>query len=183
MRSRRAWWSWAAAAAMGGVARGCAASPARVAGPPVHIDMEPSIVTADEVTTEAELEARGERALLEQRWKDAADAYRLLLAADPTGPRASGFMFDLGLSLEGLEARADARDTFLDLARRFPQGPKARAALVRAATLDAYLEDWASLASIGEELLARPDIEDIERIVALGARGLARVERMEQTER
>jgi hypothetical protein len=161
---------------MGGLACGCAASPARVAGPPVHIDMEPSIVTADEVTTEAELEARGERALLEQRWKDAADAYRLLLAADPVGPRASEHMFDLGLSLEGLEARADARDTYLGLARRFPQGAKARAALVRAATLDAYLEDWGALESIGEELLARPDLEDIERIVALGARGLARAE-------
>jgi hypothetical protein len=169
-------WSWAVAAAMGGLACGCAASPARVAGPPAHIDAQPRIVTADDVTTEAELEARGERALLEQRWKDAADAYRLLLAADPTGPRASGYMFDLGLSLEGLEARADARDTFLDLARRFPQGPKARAALVRAATLDAYLEDWAALESIGEELLARPDLEDLERVVALGARGLARTE-------
>ena len=136
-------------------------------------------MTADDVATEAELEARGERALLEQRWKDAADAYRLLLAADPTGPRASEFMFDLGLSLEGLEQRAEARDTFLDLARRFPSGPKARAALVRVATLDAYLEDWTALEAIGEELLARPDLEDLERIVALGARGLARVERME----
>jgi len=87
---------------MGGLACGCAASPARVAGPPVHIDLPPSIVTADEVTTEAELEARGERALLEQRWKDAADAYRLLLAADPVGPRASEHMFDLGLSLVSL---------------------------------------------------------------------------------
>src|ERR1700722_11088436 len=183
MRSWRAWWSWAAGAAMGGLACGCAASPARVAGPPAHIDAQPRIVTADDVTTEAELEARGERALLEQRWKDAADAYRLLLDADPMGPRASGYMWNLGLSLEGLEQRAAARDTFLDLARRFAQGPKARAAFVRAATLDAYLEDWAALEAIGEELLARPDIEDLERIVALGARGLARVERMGQTER
>jgi hypothetical protein len=153
-------------------------APARV-GPPAHIEAQPRIVTAQDVATEAELEARGERAMLEQRWKDAADAYRLLLAADPTSARASGWMFDLGLSLEGLEERADARDTFLNLARRFPEGPKARAALVRAATLDAYLEDWTALEAIGEELLARPDLEDLDRIVALGARGLARVERME----
>jgi hypothetical protein len=151
--------------------------PARV-GPPTRIEAQPRIVTADDVATEAELEARGERALLEQRWKDAADAYRLLLAANPTSPRASGWMFDLGLSLEGLEQRADARDTFLDLARRFPEGPKARTSLVRAATLDAYLEDWTALEAIGEELLARPDLEDLDRIVALGARGLARVEQM-----
>jgi hypothetical protein len=75
-----------------------------------------------------------------------------------------------------LQERAKARDTFLDLARRFPDGPKARSALVRAATLDAYLEDWAALARIGEALLARGDLEDVDQIVALGARGLARVE-------
>ncbi len=150
------------------------------AAAPVRIETQPVIVTADDIATEAELEARGERAMLEQRWKDAADAYRLLLAADPNGPRASEHLFDLGLSLEGLEQRAEARDTVLDLARRFPAGPKARSALVRVATLDAYLEDWPALEAIGEELLARPDLEDLERIVGLGARGLARVERMEQ---
>jgi hypothetical protein len=161
-------------------AYGCAAATRGPAAAPVHIETQPVIVTADDIATEAELEARGERALLEQRWKDAADAYRLLLAADPDGPRASEHLFDLGLSLEGLEQRAQARDTFLDLARRFPAGPKARSALVRVATLDAYLEDWPALEAIGEELLARPDLEDLERIVGLGARGLARVERMEQ---
>jgi hypothetical protein len=172
-------WSCIVAATVGALLCGCgSARPARL-GPPVRIEAQPRIVTAEDVATEAELEARGERALLEQRWKDAAEAYRLLLAADPIGPRASGWMFDLGLSLEGLEQRAEARDTFLDLARRFPEGPKARAALVRVATLDAYLEDWTALEAIGEELLARPDLEDLDRVVALGARGLARVEQME----
>ncbi len=182
MGSVRRRWGWIAAVVLVGPAYGCAAATPRALGPPLHIDVQPVIVTADDIATEAELVARGERALLEQRWKDAADAYRLLIAADPTGPRASEFMFDLGLSLEGLEQRAAARDTFLDLARRFPDGPKARSALVRAATLDAYLEDWPALETIGEELLARPDLEDLQRIVGLGARGLARVERMEQPE-
>jgi tetratricopeptide (TPR) repeat protein len=164
-------------ASLGAVA--CTHAGVTPVGPPLHIDVPPAIVTADDVTTEAELAARGERALLEQRWKDAAAAYRLLIAADPTGPHASEYLFDLGLSLEGLEDRAGARDAFLDLARRFPTGPKARAALVRAATLDAYLEDWSALNAIGDELLARPDLEDLDRIVALGARGLARVEQGE----
>ena len=164
-------------ASLGAVA--CTHAGVTPVGPPMHIDVPPAIVTADDVTTEAELAARGERALLEQRWKDAAAAYRLLIAADPTGPHASEYLFDLGLSLEGLEDRAGARDAFLDLARRFPTGPKARAALVRAATLDAYLEDWSALNAIGDELLARPDLEDLDRIVALGARGLARVEQGE----
>jgi hypothetical protein len=159
---------------------GCAAAPVqpRVSnvGPPAHIDLQPRIVTASEVTTEPELSNRAERALMEQRWQDAADAYRTLVAADPAGPRASDYAFHLGLALEGLQQRAQARDTFLDLAHRFPAGSKARAALVRAASLDAYLEDWKALASIGDALLARDDLDDIDRVVALGSRGLARVE-------
>src|SRR5579883_2354330 len=110
--------------------------------PPVHLEMPAGIVTANEVATEPELAARGERALMEQRWSEAADTYRTLLAAEPAGPHAAEYAFDLGLALEGMQQRARARDTFLDLARRFPDGPKARAALVRAASLDAYLEDW-----------------------------------------
>jgi hypothetical protein len=147
-----------------------------VLAPPTRIDAQQRIVTADEVTTEAELAARGERALMEQRWQDAAIAYRTLLAADPSGAHASEYAFDLGLALEGLQERVKARDAFLELARRFPTGPKARVALVRAATLDAYLEDWPALSDIGDALLARADLEDVDQIVALGARGLARVE-------
>jgi tetratricopeptide (TPR) repeat protein len=142
----------------------------------MHIDAEPRLVSPGEITTERELSARAERALMEQRWRDAADAYKTLLAAEPTGPHAAEYAFNLGLALEGIEARAAARDTFLDLARRFPEGPKARASLVRAASLDAYLEDWTALAAIGEALIARGDLDDIDRVVALGARGLARVE-------
>ncbi|HEY6460878.1 MAG TPA: hypothetical protein VIY73_12030, partial [Polyangiaceae bacterium] len=149
---------------------------AGAAGPPTHIDAEPRIVTASEVSTVRELEERGERALMEQRWSDAADAYRTLLAGTPDGSDAAEYAFDLGLSLEGMQKRVEARDTFLDLARRFPDGPKARASLVRAASLDAYLEDWKALEGIGDTLLARRDLEDVDRIVALGSRGLARVE-------
>jgi tetratricopeptide (TPR) repeat protein len=162
----------ALAAGCAPVARPPSSTPTEIA----PIEVPTAIVTRDDVATEAELEARGERALLEQRWQDAANAYRLLLSADPDGPRAAEHLFDLGLSLEGLSKRPEARDVFLDLARRFPDGPKARAALVRAATLDAYLEDWTALEAIGDALLARPDAEDVDRVVALGARGLARVE-------
>jgi tetratricopeptide (TPR) repeat protein len=142
----------------------------------LHINAEERIVTAGEITTEAELSGRAERALMEQRWQDAVDAYRTLVAADQAGPRASQYAFDLGLALEGLGKRGEARDAFLELAHRFPDGPRARAALMRAASLDAYLEDWTALAAIGQALLTRGDLDDIDRIVALGARGLARVE-------
>ncbi len=166
-----------ASVALLALACGCAA---RSAGPapaePNHIEAQPRIVTSNEVTTEAELLARGERAMLEQRWQEAADAYRTLFDADPAGPHAPEYLFEVGLALEGLDDRVRARDAFLDLAGRFPTDPRARTALVRAATLDAYLEDWTALAAIGGALLARADLDDVDRIVALGSRGLARVE-------
>ncbi len=83
--------------------------------PPV-VAMPPVIVTPTEVTTEAELAARGEQALMEQRWRDAADAFAVLVGADPGGPLAPERMFDLGLALEGLQERVRARDVFLEIA-------------------------------------------------------------------
>ena len=131
-------WSFAAVA-IGVLASGCAASPARGPAPPgpVLIEARPRIVTAEEVTTEAELQARAEGALLSQNWHVAADTYLLLFRADPGGPRAAEYLFNRGLALEGLEDRAGARDVFLDLSNRFPGGPKARSALVRAASISA----------------------------------------------
>ncbi len=138
--------------------------------------MKPAIVTASDVTTEEELKGRGERALLEQRWQEAADAYKTLLAADPSGPHAAEYLFDLALAQEGLEDRPAARDSFLLLATKYPTALNARAALVRAESLDAFLEDWHALVAIGDTILARTDLDDIERIIGLGARGLANVE-------
>jgi hypothetical protein len=161
------------------LATACAATPAPppvVAGPPTHIDAHPVIVTPDEAATEPELAARGERALMEQRWQDAVAAYRTLVAADATPEHASEYRFDLGLALEGAQSREEARDVFLALAQKYPDGPKARAALVRASSLDAYLEDWPALAAIGDTILARSDLDAVDRLVGLGSRGLARVE-------
>jgi hypothetical protein len=155
---------------------GASRSGSAPASAPLRIDAQPRIVTPNEVFTEAELAKRAERALLEQQWQVAVEAYAALFAADPNGPHAAEYLFDRGLALEGLEERAKARDTFLDLARLFPRNAKARAALVRTATLDAYLEDWSALAAIGDALLARGDLDDVDRLVALGARGLAQVE-------
>jgi hypothetical protein len=162
--------------AVGASLSACAAAPKATLAPPTRIDAQTRIVTASEVTTEVELVRRAERAMLEQRWREAAETYGTLFASDPSGPHAAEYLFNRGLALEGLEQRIEARNTFLDLAQRFPEGPKARTALLRAATLDAYIEDWTALAAIGEALLGRTDLEDIDRIVALGARGLAHVE-------
>jgi hypothetical protein len=154
---------------------GCARQAPVVTEPP-HLAARERIVTPDEVTTEPELADRAERALAEHRWEDAAAAYHVLTSAYPAGPRASEYWLNLGLAMEGLRNTQGARDTYLDVARRFPDVPAAGVALVHAATLDAYLEDWPALGAIGAQILARTDLDDIERIVGLGARGLSRAE-------
>jgi hypothetical protein len=143
---------------------------------PVVVEAQPRIVTPNEVIAEPELAARAAQALVDHRWRDAARDYGTLVLAEPVGPQAAEYLFDLGLSLEGCQERSRARDAFLELSRRFPGSARARVALVRAATLDAYLEDWSALEAIGDSLLAQEGADDIEHLVGLGARGLGRVE-------
>jgi tetratricopeptide (TPR) repeat protein len=119
---------------------------------------------------------RGEKALLAQRWRDAADAFETLLAAEPNGPHAEDALFGLGTAYEGLELREKARDAYDELVRRFGEGTHARAALTREVAVRAYLEDWSGLGKIGDTLLARKDADDVDRMTALGARGLAKIE-------
>src|SRR5258708_19142026 len=109
---------------------GSACAPAYVAPParPLAFQAQTRIVTAGEITTEAELSGRAERAMLEQRWQDAIRDYRTLVSADPDGPRASEYLFDLALALESLQDRERARDIIVDLARRFPGDKNARSA-------------------------------------------------------
>ena len=126
--------------------------------------------------TPRELFARGETALLGQRWREAADAFEALLAGEPDGPNTAAALLDLGLAYEGLDQREKARDRYHELAARFPGDPNARTALTNACAIHAYLEEWPSLVQTAAALLARTDLDDIDRMTALGARGLGEVE-------
>jgi hypothetical protein len=142
----------------------------------VFIQAAPRIVTPTEVTTEAGLRSRGMRAMAEQRWQVAADAFAVLTQAASDSAYAADDLFNLGLSLEGEGLRKKARDTFVELAHRFPDRPSVTSAIVRAASLDAYLEDWPALVTTGQTLLDRGGLTPVEKVVALGSRGLGRVE-------
>jgi hypothetical protein len=86
------------------------------------------------------------------------------------------YLLDLATAYEGLEMRAKARDRYREIAERFPASRDARTALVRAATLEAYLEDWKGCGEIADLIVARKDIDDVDRIVAYGARTLSLIE-------
>jgi hypothetical protein len=159
-------------------ANGCASAPLVVAAPPapLHESVPPQIIAPRAEGTPRELFARGEASLVAQRWQDAADSLEALLAAEPNSELAPAALLDLGMAYTGLERREDARDRYLELASRFPNDRNARTALSNACELHAYLEEWPRLVDTANLLLARTDIDDIDRMTSLGARGLGEIE-------
>jgi tetratricopeptide (TPR) repeat protein len=158
---------------------GCAAP--RVSAPPTapkDIRVEAQIITPDDGATRRELMARARRAILEGRLREAVSALETLRAAGrfDDDPDATNILFNLGLAYEGLGERERARDVYHELARRFPDSHDARTALVRSVAIHADLEEWVPLGETAEALLARKDLDTVDRMTALGARGLSRVE-------
>jgi tetratricopeptide (TPR) repeat protein len=147
-----------------------------VAAPPNHVDVKTQIISPSIAGTEAELLLRGERALLEQKWKDAAEIFETLVASAPDATLLPMAIFDLGAAYEGLGKQAKARDRFLEVATRFPEGALARTALLRGAAMDAYLEEWGPLGAVANIFLARSDLDEIDRMSGLAARGLSKIE-------
>jgi len=160
---------------------GCQASvapPVAPPAPPPVVVAERQVITPNDGSTIRELRGRGEYALREQRWQDAAEAFRTLVAAarvafDPALPL---YLLDLGLAEEGLGDRARARDSYLEVARLSGPTTDGRTALLRVVGIDDYLEDWTALGSAAADLLGRTDLDDIDHLTGLGARGLSRVE-------
>jgi tetratricopeptide (TPR) repeat protein len=144
--------------------------------PPPEVPLQTQIVSPKTGGTSHELSTKGEAALLAQRWREAADDFEALLAAEPDGPGTPAALLDLGLAYEGLDLRDKARDRYHELAKRFPADPNARTALDNACEIHAYLEEWPALVETAATLLQRTDIDDVDRMTGLGARGLGEVE-------
>lgn len=155
---------------------GCGGAAPTVGGEPTRVAVQNQIFGTRAEGTARELRERGERALLAQRWQEAASAFETLLAGDAAANEDPEVHYDLGLAYEGLGERTKARERYRELTRRFPAHALARGALVREASLDAYLEDWSALGEVGRSILARSDIDPAERMLGLGARALARLD-------
>ena len=166
------------AAALGG----CGGASQKVAVPPPgHVEASNQIIGTRAEGTAKELLARGERALLAQRWQEAVDAFEAVLAGDAAAANDPQVVYDLALAYEGLGEREKARTRYREVVRRFPTDPNARNALVREVSLDAHLEDWPALGEAGEMILARKEIDPAERMLGLGARGLSKIQAGEET--
>lgn len=147
-----------------------------VKAPPTNVEASNQIIGTRAEGTAKELLAKGERALLAQKWQEAVDAFEAVLAGDPAAANDPQVIYDLALAYEGLGEREKARARYREVVRRFPNDPNARNALVREVSLDAHLEDWPALGEAGEMILARKELDPAERMLGLGARGLSRIQ-------
>ncbi|HSO34828.1 MAG TPA: tetratricopeptide repeat protein [Labilithrix sp.] len=160
-----------------GLVAGCGTTtPTSVQSPPSNVAASNQIIGTRAEGTAKELRAKGEHALLAQRWQEAVDAFEAVLAGDPASAGDPQLLYDLALAYEGLGDREKARARYREVVRRFPSDPNARNALVREVSLDAHLEDWPALGEVGEMILARKDIDPAEKMLGLGARGLSKIQ-------
>jgi tetratricopeptide (TPR) repeat protein len=168
------------AAALLALLTGCAASPAGPARsaeqhtPPVEV--APMVVSP---FSELELEQQFEsarKALLRERYKDAADVFDKLVRLAPDGETAAPSLYNGALAREGMFQRDAAVERYEKLIQRFPAHPVTRNAYLRITKLYAHLERWPALAKAAERALTLRDLTVIEAIGAHGARALALVE-------
>ncbi|MBK6465010.1 MAG: hypothetical protein IPF92_29025 [Myxococcales bacterium] len=163
-------------------ASGCAEPPSGARppelGPPRKEAAQHQIFSPKVEGSVRELAERGERALLAQRWREAADAYEALVGAEPTAKDAPAWMASLGAAYEGLGELERARATYRRLVAAFPADTHVRGARMREVSLDAYLDDWKALGELGDTILAsaRPGEHDVDRMLGLGARALRKVQ-------
>ncbi len=156
---------------------GCASAPSHVSDTPAaRVAVSTQIVTQERDTNEPELLKRAERELAEGDFASAKRDFELLLQSQPSQSILPTVLFDLGAVYEALGDRERARDAYHAVASKFPALPVARTALVRCVWLHAYLEEWKELGETGEELLQRTDIDLMDKMTGLGARGLSRAE-------
>ena len=161
------------------LALGCASTTPPAPVPPrAHENLPTQIISQNAAGSAKELYERGEALLAQQKFREAADQFTTLLAsndkdAEPYLPQAT---FDLAVAREGFDARAEARASYEEVVAKFPSSSFAKPALIRVLTIDAYLEDWPALLDAANRTLARADLDDVDRMTALGARGLAEIE-------
>ena len=155
---------------------GCGSTAVVAKGPETHVATSTQIVTQDRDTTEPELFARAERELAQGDYASAKHDFELLLQSNPSDAILPKVLFDLGTTYEALGERDRAAGAYHALATKFPALPSAKDALVRCVWLHAFLEQWKDLGETGETILARADLDQLDKATGLGARGLSRAE-------
>jgi hypothetical protein len=168
------WWALFAVAAAG---TGCTAKPT-AAPPPAYpvVVVTPTIITPhdDESPTDTFQRARG--LLLEGKAAEAAPIFDRLAASGTSAEMSQVARFNAGVAWEQTGDRNKALERFRDVIEHYPAGDAGKWGGIRAARIQAYLEQWTELSSMADVLLVRGDLSDIEHLEAYGSKALAMVE-------
>lgn len=170
---------WVGACAGGSRAAGPA--PARV----VNVDVEPLRVDVSrgpsgrsrvDVYDARQLFDQAGAALDADRYDQALALYDRMVASFPASPLVPAALFNAGLALEGKGDLVSAAARFLAAHRRAPTSRHGLDAQIRAGAVMAELDRWAEALRIYDEVGARRDLAEADRIEVLARRGYVLVE-------
>jgi len=140
------------------------------------VEATPTVVTATEASNVAELFERALSLLARGEAEEAARLFELVASADTRGTYAVSARFNAGLAWERAGNEAQATEWFETVIADAPAEHLAKVAAIRASRLLVRGEEWERLSEVADYLLARADLTDVERLEALGAKGLALAE-------
>jgi hypothetical protein len=163
--------------ALAALAAGCAHRAVATPPPsPPVIHATPTVITPHEDEPPRAMFERAHVLLVEGKGAEAGRLFDLLAALDPTTEIAQLAHFNSGIAWEVAGDRPGALARFHAVAVRYLKLDVGRLGALRASRLEAYLEQWSQLSATADLLLARPDLGDIDRLEAYGAKALAVVE-------
>ena len=131
---------------------------------------------AGESGTAQELFERGKKLLLEEKFKEAAEAFDLVLKGDPQGRLAPLALLHAGIAYEALGDPDKALERYGSVVSQFPKDEVVKLALLRSSRILVHAERWDKLGKNADALLARGDLTIGETIEGYGARALSLAE-------
>ena len=134
------------------------------------------ITAAGPAGTATELFDQGKKLLLEEKYKEAAEAFDLVLKGEPEGRLAPMALVQAGMAYEGLADHDTALARYRQVIDKFPKDELVKLAWLRSSRLLVRAERWGELGAAADALLARADLTNAETIEAEGAKSLSIVE-------
>lgn len=166
----------ATCAAMSLVACGGTLPTPQTAAPGEVVQATATVVTPAEASNVAELFEEAMALLSQGRAEEAARLFDLIASADASLTYVAAARFNAGLAWERAGDEATAAGRFEETIESEPGAELAKVAAVRASRLFVRGERWTRLSEMADYLLSRGDLTDLERLEALGAKGLALIE-------
>lgn len=144
--------------------------------PPPDTRVATTVITAGDGGTATELFDRGKRLLLEEKYKEAAEAFDLVQKGDPQGRLAAVALLHAGIAYEGTGDRDKAVTRYRQMIEQYPKDELVKLALLRTTRIQIRAERWKEALGASDALLARADLTVGDAIEANGAKALALVE-------